>query len=168
MQHRTRWVAGLSAALLTLLLAATVSGYTGQVASSITIAVHGSSACGHPIRLTATVLDGDGKPIARQSVDWTLVLTLSSNDKVNKTPTTTNSKGVASTTVTLACLNGSREVRATAGSVSGQAVLNVAIRSLPNTGTLPEDRRVFPGILPASLLIVAGVLTLRRFTSTRR
>jgi hypothetical protein len=118
--------------------------------------------------LTATVLDADGKPIARQSVNWTLVLTLSSNDKVNKTPTTTNSKGVAGTTVTLACVNGSRDVRATAGGVSGQAVLNVAIHSLPNTSTLLEDGRVFPDILPASLLIVAGVLTLRRFTSTRR
>lgn len=172
MRHRTRWLAGFSAVLLALMMAATASGYTSQVAASITIAVKGSSACGEPITVTATVLDAEGKPVAGQSVDWTLVLTLSSGDKINKTPTITNSKGVATTTVTLACVNGSRPVRATAGEVSAQAVLTVTVSGLPRTSTLPAESPALPYTPLVAMLLLASVvgggLMLQRVASARR
>jgi len=173
MKHRGRLIAGLSAVLLALMMAATASGYTGQVAASITIAVNDSSACGQPTTVTATVLDTGGKAVAGQSVDWALVTTLSSSDKVNKTPTTTNSSGVATTTVTLACVDGSRPVRATAGAVSAQAVLGVTVGGLPNTSTLPVGAPTGPGaLLVATILALAfvtgGGLTLRRLAATNR
>ena len=175
MKHRGRLIAGLSAVLLALITAATAVGYTGQSAASITIAVKDSSACGQPTTLTATVLDAGGKPVTGQSVDWALVTTLSSSDKVNKTPTTTNSSGVATTTVTLACVDGSRPVRATAGAVSAQAVLGVTVSGLPNTSTLPVGAPTAPGQaapLLAMLLALAcaagGGLTLRRLAATNR
>ena len=173
MKHRGRLIAGLSAVLLALITAATAAGYTGQVAASITIAVKDSSACGQPTTVTATILDAAGKPVAGQSVDWALVTTLSSSDKVNKTPTTTNSSGVATTTVTLACVGGSRPVRATAGAVSAQVVLGVTVGGLPNTSTLPVETA--PGQaapLLATILALAfaagGGLTLRRLAATNR
>ena len=174
MKHRGRLIAGLSAVLLALITAATAVGYAGgQSAASITIAVKDSSACGQPTTLTATVLDAGGKPVTGQSVDWALVTTLSSSDKVNKTPTTTNSSGVATTTVTLACVNGSRPVRATAGAVSAQAVLGVTVGGLPNTSTLPVGAPTGPGaLLVATILALAfvtgGGLTLRRLAATNR
>lgn len=169
MQHRTRWLAGFSAVLLALMMAATASGYTTTVAASITIAVKDSSTCGEPITVTATVLDAEGKPVAGQSVDWALELTLSSGDKINKTPTITNSKGVATTTVTLACVNGSRPVRATAGEVSAGAVLAVAVGGLPNTSTLQTEipTRSDAPLVALLLAAVSGALTLRRLASTR-
>ena len=123
--------------------------------------------------MTATILDAAGKPVAGQSVDWALVTTLSSSDKVNKTPTITNSSGVATTTVTLACVEGSRPVRATAGAVSAQAVLGVTVGGLPNTSTLPVGAPTGPGaLLVATILALAfvtgGGLTLRRLAATNR
>jgi Bacterial Ig-like domain (group 1). len=155
------------------MMAASASGYTGTVAASITISVNGSSACGHPIAVTATVLDALGKPVAGQSVDWALVLTLSSGDKINKTPTKTNSNGVASTTVTLACVNGSRPVRASAGAVSAEAVLGVTARGLPRTSTVMpvsparSDAALAGLLLAAIALAMGGLLMLRRLDSTR-
>ncbi len=174
MKRRTRWLAGFSAVLLALGVAATAAGYTGQVAGSITIAVKGSSACGEPTTVTATVLDAAGKPFAAESVAWALVTTLSPQDKVNKTPTTTNSHGVATTTVTLACVNGPRPLQATAGEVSAQAVLTVTVSGLPNTSTLPAGGPSIPAgssvaiFLVALAFVVGAGVTLRRLASTTR
>lgn len=174
MEQRTRWLAGFSAMLLALIVTATASGYTGQIAASITIAVKGSGGCGQPIRMTAIVIDAAGKPVAGQSVDWTLVLSLSSADKISKTPTITNRKGVASTSVTLACVNGNRTVRATAGQVSAQAVVAVKVHSLPSTSTLDvggparSDPPIAPFLLAAIGLAVGSVMAMRPRVASRR
>lgn len=166
MLQRTRWVAWVIAAVVALMMAAPASGYQGQVAGSVTISVNGSGRCGTPIAVSAAVLDADGKPIVRQSVDWTLVLTLSPGDSIDRTPTVTNRQGVAKTTVTLACVNGSRRIRATAGPMSAQAVLGLTVHALPNTSTLPTTAPA--SSVPLAALLVAigcalgGALTLRR------
>ena len=174
MHRRTRWIAGFSALTLVLGLATTAAAYQGQVPGSITVRALGSTACGTPLTVTATVLDATGAPIDGQSVAWNLVTTLSSQDEVNRTPTTTDAQGVATTTVTLACVNGSRSVRAVAGDIAGEAVMNVAVQGLPNTSTLPTEIPAQPDGPGAALLLVAlaflagAGVTLRRLSSTGR
>lgn len=172
MQHRTRLFGGIFAVILGLSLAATASAYQGTVPGSVTISVKGGGVCGTPITVTATVLDAEGKPVAGKSVDWKLVLTLSPGDKINKSPTVTNSKGVATTTVILACVEGSRHVRATVGEVAGEAVLGVTVRGLPNTSTLQhESVRLSNSTLALLFLAAAGCavggLLLRRIVPAR-
>jgi len=172
MKHRTRWIAGLAALALVLGTAATALAYSGQVAASISISV--KATCGETATATAKVLDADGAPVAGVSVDWALVTTQSASDKINKTPTTTNANGMASTTLTLGAVDGPRQIRATVGAgteteVSAAAVVNpVCGEVLPNTSTLPAETR--PGdtaALLAALAFAAGIaLVLRRLATT--
>jgi len=174
MRHSNRVIAGIAAMSVLLLTAASAVAYSGQVAGSVSISV--GATCGEVVTATATVLDADGVPVAGQAVDWSLVTVQSPLDKVNQTPTTTNAKGIATTTLTLATLNGTRRVRATVGAgteteVSATAVVNpVCSGSLPNTSTLPPET---PGgavaaILAALALIACAGLTLRRLATPTR
>ena len=174
MTHRSRWLAGLAAIALAFITAATAFGYAGEVAAEVTVAGPGGTLkCGVNIPLTATVLDADGKPIAGQPVAWSWVSRVSASDVIKSSPTTTNASGVASTNVFLACVPGSRRIRATADAVSGSAVLNVTAAGLPNTSTLPGETPAPQGLpiigtLLAVLAIAAGGgLTLRRIARSR-
>ena len=136
--------------------------------------------------LTATVLDANGAPVSGQSVEWALVSSPSGSDKINKSPTVTDSDGVATTTFTLAPVSGDRGVRATAGDVSGSVVLGSAYSScvggvqgaqgaqgavLPNTSTLPADTTggsTAPLLAIFVALAVVGGLTLGRLATSRR
>jgi hypothetical protein len=175
MQRRTRWIAGFSAVLLTFGMVASVAGYDGQVPGSITVA-----ACGPNGTVTATVLDATGQPIDGQSVVWSLIVTVSPQDTLGQTPTTTNVHGVATTTVTLAPVDGNRTIRAVAGDIAGQAVFQCfsgetqGITGLPATSTLPATAPatpVGPGwallVLGAAFLAGAGLM-LRRLAPTHR
>ena len=174
MKRRTRWIAGLAAVAVLLTATVTAFGYTGQVGGAVTVAAHGTIRCGAPLSLTATFVDGSGAPVAGQSVVWSFVTAPSSSDRINRTPTTTNSQGVATTTVTLGLVAGTRRIRATAGDVSASAVLNPTCgASLPNTSTLPGETT--PGqavpilaILLAIALFAGSGLTVRRLVSARR
>jgi hypothetical protein len=186
MQHRTRWIAGFAAVLLTLTMAATAFAYNDTTKGSITVTAHGS--CGTPVTLTATVLDANGALVSGQSVEWALVSSPSGSEKINKTPTVTHSDGVATTTFTLAPVSGDRGIRATAGDVSGSVVLGSAYSScvggvqgaqgaqgavLPNTSTLPADTTggsTAPLLLAifVALAVVGGGLTLGRLATLRR
>jgi hypothetical protein len=185
MKHRTRWIAGFAAVLLTLMMAATAFAYGDTTRGSITITAHGS--CGTPVKLTAIVLDATGAPVSGQSVEWALVSSPSGSEKINKTPTVTDSHGVATTTFTLAPVSGDRGVRATAGHVSGSVVLGSAYAScvggvkgaqgaqgavLPNTSTLPADTTggsTAPLLaIFVALAVVGGGLTLGRLATSRR
>jgi hypothetical protein len=185
MQHRTRWIAGFAAVLLTLTMAATALAYQKTPAGSITVNAHGS--CGTPVTLTATVLDATGAPVSGQSVEWALVSSPSGSEKITETPTVTDSQGVATTTITLVSGSGDRGIRATAGDVSGSAVLGSAYSScvggvkgaqgaqgavLPNTSTLPADTTggsTAPLLaIFVALAVVGGGLTLGRLATSRR
>ena len=172
MNRRTGGIAGFGALLIILGLAATASAYTGQVPGSITVSAQGST-CGTPTTVTATVLDESGSPIDNESVDWSLLNTKSSQDKVNTTRSTTNAEGVATTTVTLGCVSGSRTVRATTGDIAGGAVLDLSVNGLPNTSTVDSGASAQPvpwTVLPllALAFVVGTGLSLRRLAATRR
>lgn len=173
MKHRTRGLAGLAAAALVLLAATTAFGYAGEVAAEVSVGVPGGTIkCGVAITISATIVDKDGKPIEGQPADWTFASSPSSADKINSTPTTTDASGVATTTVTLACVAGNREVRATADDVSGGAVLGVTAAGLPRTSTLPDAAPAgappFDTLLAALAVLVGGGIMIRRLVLSSR
>jgi hypothetical protein len=176
MKRRTWWVAGLAAVAVLLVTSVTAFGYQHQVKGSVTVS--GVVTCGSPFTLTATFVDANGKPVAGQSVDWSF-LAGDTSDKINKTPTITNSDGVATTTVKLGHVSVSRTVQATAGTISATAVLNASCGPtggvLPNTSTLPgeapsQDASLTALAVAALALALAFVcgLRIRRLASTHR
>jgi len=161
MTTRRRWLAGMAAVTLVLFAAGTVLGYKGEVAASVTVArPAGKLKCDTKITVRATVLDAAGKPIAGQPVRWTWKSRVSSNDKILVAKSITNANGVAKTTVKLACVPGSRVLRAQADNARGTAVLNLTAGGLPNTSTLPVEPAV-PSQLPpiGALLAVLALAT---------
>ncbi len=135
-------VAITAAVLLTALGAAGVLGYGGQVSCQVSVAVSsGALAAGSPATVSATVRDANGKPVAAVPVDWSITSGSQPGDTISPATTTTNAAGVATTTVTLADVPGSRSVVAVASQtsvcgadVSSGAVLGIA-GGLPNTST---------------------------------
>jgi len=170
MKRRTRLFATLAAVALLATATATALGYTGQVDSSITVAPSGTVTCEAPFSMTATVLDGAGAPVVGQSVAWSWVTSPSDSDVIAPTPTITNAKGVATTSVTLASVSGTREIRATAGGVSASAVLSPACGGLPSTSTLPGESSggaPFAALFLAAVCALASALALRLRFATR-
>lgn len=173
MKQSGRWIGGLAAIVFALVGAATAAGYAGEVAGSVEITV-GSIKCNQPITVTATVLDNNGKVISGQSVAWAFTSTPSTGDTISPSSSTTDINGVATTVVTLACIPGNRQLRATADQVNGTAVLGLVLGTtgLPNTTTAPPSVPPEPGLLPVLLAILvvlvgAGV-TARRLVPARR
>lgn len=167
MARRDRWSAGLVGTGLALVMAATVFAYAGEVAGAVSVAPpSGTLACGTPLTVSATVLDAASSPIDGQPVDWTFTSSVT-GDTINTTPTTTNASGVATTTVTLACVVGDRIVTATADAISANAVLGITSAGLPRTSTVPDGSPF--GNLPIATLfallamLVGGGIILRRF-----
>lgn len=159
MKYRSRWLAGFAAAALALVGATTAFGYAGEVAAEVTLGGPGGTlACNVSITVTATVVDANGKAISGQSVDWTFASSPSSADTINATPTTTDANGVATTTVTLACVVGNREIRATADDVSGSAVLSVTAAGLPRTSTAPDGAPLDAGLVATLLALLAVIV----------
>jgi hypothetical protein len=175
MKHRSPWLAGLAAITLALITTATAFGYAAQVAAAVTVGTQGGPVkCGAALVVTATVLDANGKPIVGQLVYWSFASTPSSADVIKKSPTKTDGKGVARTIVVLACVPGSRTIRAKAGTVYASAVLGVTGGGLPNTSTLPgetpapQDLSLLGTLLAVLAMAAGGVLALRRISLSRR
>ena len=174
MKHRNRWLAGLAAVALTLATSATALGYQTTTGGALTIAGPGGTLeCDVDITVSATLVDSAGAPIAGQAVDWSFTSTPSADDVVNSSPTTTNANGVATTTVVLACVAGSRHLRAVAGAVSASAVLGVTAAGLPNTSTLPgqapgpQDLSLVGMLLAVLAIAAGGALTWRQISLGR-
>jgi hypothetical protein len=188
MSHRTRWLAVLSGIGLALAMATQAFAYGPQVPTTITVTPSSDTfLCGHPEAVFATVLDQDGLPIKDVIVTWSFASSPSSDDRILQVTSKTNKDGVARTMVRLACVAGDRVIRATAGGVSGTAVIHVDLdrpgggvlgitsRLLPNTatatGTIAPDSTPtgFPApIVPiGAALMVAAALILRRVLSRR-
>lgn len=172
MNRRDRWFAGLTGTVLALAMTATVFAYAGQVAGSVTVGgPSGVLKCGVALTVSATVLDGAGLPIEGQPVDWTFTSSPSTADKINSTPTTTNASGVATTTVTLACVAGNRTVTATADEVSAGAVLGITAAGLPRTSTLdgsPLGDLPIGMILALLAVLAGGGIMVRRIAFSPR
>jgi Bacterial Ig-like domain (group 1) len=165
MKRRDGALAWLSGLVLVLAGATAVAGYQGQ--TPYTITVRGGCDVG---TATATVVDMNGNPVAGQVVKWTLEGVGSASDKIGA-ESTTNASGVATTPVTLAPVSGNRTVVATAGSISGSAVVySLCGQVLPITSTAPE--RPAPAVPPLMLLVVlafsiAGAVSAIRMRPTR-
>jgi hypothetical protein len=147
--------------------------------------VSGTPIC-EPFTMTATVLDAAGAPVVGQSVAWAFVPP-SASDVIAPTPTITDSKGKATTTVTFAPVPGQREIRATAGNLSASAFVSPlspeacgSVESaqgtpppegLPSTTTLPAESSggtPIAALFLAAICALAGAMALRhRFASTR-
>ena len=174
MKHRSRWLAGFAAVALALVASATAFGYQTTGGGAVTIATPGGTLkCGVNITVTATLVDSTGAPIAGQAVDWSFTSSPSAADTINKTPTTTNSSGVATTTVKLACVAGNRHLHAVAGAVGASAVLGVTGAGLPNTSTLPGETPAQGSPLIGTLLavlamVVGGAFALRQMSLSSR
>ena len=165
MKRRDAALALLSGLVLVLAGATAVAGYEGQTPYTITV----RGGCDIST-VTATIVDMDGNPVAGQVVKWTLDGAVKAIDTIGA-ESTTNASGVATTPVTLAPVGNERTVVATAGSVSGSAVIDALCgQFLPITSTAPAPSG--PAVPPLLLVVVlafstAGVMTAIRVRSTR-
>ncbi len=173
MKRRNRWIAGLMGTGAMLIMAASVFAYAGEVAGAVSVAPPtGTLKCGVPLTVSATVVDAASKLISGQPVAWTFTAPLVAGDKINTTPTTTNASGVATTTVTLACVTGNRTVTAQADAIFASAVLGITAAGLPNTSTgfeVPSIGSLPIGMLLALLAMFVGSgIIVRRFAFSPR
>lgn len=180
-RSRSRTSALLAGIGLALTLASPAFGYGPQVPTTITVTPSsGTFECGHPERVTATVLDQDGLPIKDVIVTWSFASSPSSADRILQTTSKTNKDGVAQTMVKLACVAGDRTIRATAGGVQGTAVVHVSLaslgkpggavlgatgRPLPNTATVSDVPP--PAGLPLPIVLVALTSVAAAFVARR-
>ena len=174
MKDRSRWLAGFAAVALVLVASATALAYGPQVPAAVTIAgPSGTLVCNTDITVTATITDSNGAPVTDQAVVWSFTSTPSAADKILHKTTTTDANGVATTTVVLACVAGTRHLSAVAGAVSASAVLGVTAAGLPNTSTLPAQAPAQGAPSIATLLAIlamaaGGVLVVRQVSLSRR
>jgi hypothetical protein len=170
MRNRILTMGGLLGGLvLSVLVAASVAAYSGQVAGTVEVSgPSGAQPCNTPITVTSTVLEtASGDPIEGQPVEWSFVSGNVAGDTILDTTTTTNADGVATTQVRFACSPHSVTIQAVADDVMGTAVLNTSGDALPRTDTVSGSS--LPGILLAALAVLIGSATiLRRFATDRR
>lgn len=156
--------------LLAVMLSGVALGYAGQVAA--TVSVSGPSAqqsCGVDIAVSALVQDAQGTPVDGQSVAWSFNSGSISGDKFTATPTTTNSAGVATTHVVLACTAHTVVIGAVAGEASGTVAVTTTGKGLPRTDVATASGTSGIAVVLAALAVLIGSGTiLRRFATDRR
>jgi hypothetical protein len=162
-----------AASLLLFVVAASVAGYAGQVAATVTATTDGDGVpCGTAFAVSALVEDAGGDPISEQPVAWSFGLGSVGGDAILDETTTSDGSGIATTRVRLAC----GEVRQvtlviSADDVEGSVVLSTSGDGLPRTDTTPlaATGTSLPGVLLAALAVLIGSgAILHRFATTRR
>lgn len=158
-------IAGL---LLSLAIAATVVGYAGQVAATVTVSgPSGPQACGTPITVSALIQETGGGLIEGQSVAWAWVSGNVTGDTILTATSITNASGVATTRVQFACSPHGVVLGATADDVTGTTNIAVSGEGLPRTDIAPTPSSL--GMLLAALAVLVGSgMILRRFALARR
>lgn len=155
--------------VLALLATASVAGYAGEVAA--TVEVSGPSrpqVCNSTITVTARVEDSAGDPIDGQPVVWSFVRGRNvGGDSILDTTTTTNSDGVATTQVRLACPPHALTILAQADDASGTAVIVSSGIRLPATNTAP-NASASAMALAALAMVLGAVRIVRRIAADRR
>lgn len=159
----------LAGSLLALAVAATVVGYSGQVAATVLVTgPAGAQTCGTPLTISATIQDAQGALISGQPVTWTFGSGNLSGDKILTATSTTNANGVATTRIQLSCSSHSVTVLATADEIQGSVVVRTSGEGLPRTD-IAQSETSTPAILLAALAVLLGSgLMLRRFAVARR
>lgn len=172
MTRRNRWVAILTGIALALAMTATVFGYSLTVPGSVTVSgPDGLLVCDTDYTFTATVLDAGASAIAGQTVTWNIVSPTAATNTVNPTTSITNTSGEATTTVRFSCDDGNRTVSATAGTITGGAVLGITSAGLPRTSTpggSPLDSLPIATLLALLAVLAGGGIMLRRFAFSPR
>lgn len=154
--------------LLSMVVAATVVGYAGQVAGIVGVsAPSGPQPCGTPIAISALVQETGGALIEDQSVDWSFSSGSVTGDSILTATSTTNASGIATTKAQFACSPHTVVIGAVADEISGTVVVDVSGKALPRTDTAPASS--FPAMLLAAIAVLIGSGTiLRRFATDRR
>lgn len=172
MNLRSRRLAVVAGAALALVISATAFGYARQVVVTLTISgPTGSVPCGTPLTFQATALDVNGNPIEGQPVHWSFSSSPSNKDRIKPRTSLTDANGVATTTVTLACVAGQRTLTAAADKARANAVLTVSggvlgVTGLPGTSTAfdggPASRLPLASVLAALAVLAGGGVIVRR------
>ena len=176
MNLRSRLLVVVAGAALALIISATAFGYAGQVVVTLTISgPTGPVPCGTAVTFQATALDVNGNPIEGQPVHWSFSSSPSNKDRIKPRTSRTDANGVATTTVTLACVAGQRTLTAAADKARANAVLTVGVTvggavlgvtGLPGTSTALDgglvSRLPLASILAALAVIAGGGVIGRR------
>jgi hypothetical protein len=164
-----KFAAGGAAALLLLCVVAPAAfSYQGQIVNQLTVAgPAGTLHCNTNLTVTATLLDAGGTPVDGRTVTWAITAGQKTGDQVLTVSTTTNAAGVATTTVKLACVVGSRTVTATADPASGSVVLGIVLAGLPPTSTDPSPMPMWAYGLAALGVLAACFVIGRRVLQSR-
>ena len=162
----------LGGSLLAIVVAASVSGYAGQVAATITVAASGDvQACGTPLAISALIEDAQDSPISDQPVEWSFGDGAIAGDAIADTTTTTDANGIATAQVTLSCSEPHVvTLLVTADAIQGSVVLSSSGDGLPRTDTAPlAPETSLPGVLLAALAVLVGFgAILHRLATERR
>jgi hypothetical protein len=168
-----------SAAMLLGMLVQGAAAYAGQIPQQVTVGGPATVSCGSNLSVSATVTDSHGARVDNQQVVWSFGAGQQAGDTIGTVTTTTDANGVATTTVRLGCVLGSRTVVATAGPASGQVLLPLSelvggvtagptggTGGLPPTSTAGDSPISWPSILAVFAILMALVLVgLRRRSS---
>jgi hypothetical protein len=165
--HRLAAAGGVALLLLSVMASSAIA-YEGQVAQQVTVAGPASTLlCNTALTVTATVLDAGGNPVDSRAVVWTFGAGKVTGDQIVTVSTMTNSAGVTSTTVKLACVVGNRTIIATAAPAAGQAVLGITATGLPPTSTDPGSAPLWPYVLAVLGICLASFMIGRRVLQGR-
>jgi hypothetical protein len=176
MRQRTRPIAFAASVVFSLLAAASVMAYDGQVAATISVTgPAGNQSCGTTSTIHALVLDTGGAPDTAVVVSWTFAGGNIAGDHFSPTSSTTNSSGIATTQVTFACpgssVTSNRLVHidaTTAVDISGTLAVTVTVKGLPSTSTDPASGTSPFAVLAAAFAVIAGSwIILRRVSAAR-
>ncbi len=145
-------------------------GYAGQVAA--TVSVSGPAAqqsCGVEIPVSALIEEASGSPIAGQPVAWSFSSGAITGDRIISTSTTTDSTGMTTTHVVMACSAHTASVLAAADNVSGTVMITTTGKGLPRTDVAVGSGTSGLAVALAALAVLVGSGTiLRRFAADRR
>jgi hypothetical protein len=154
--------------LLTFAVAITALGYAGQVAATVTVsAPSGSQPCGTPITVTAVFQATGGALISAEPVTWSFGSGNVSGDTILITNSTTNTNGVATTSVQFACSPHGVVLDATGGGMTGTVAITVTGQALPRTDIAPSTS-IFAIVLAALAVLIGSGMMLRRISLGRR
>jgi len=127
MMSKLRVQAVVALILATILVTAgltTTFGYVDQRQYNVDLSTPSSVKCPAKVFITATVTAvKNGKPVANQAVNWSMVLKQSVVDKLSTTKSYTNRQGQAFVKVKLGTKPGKRIIKATVPGVKPQVTV---------------------------------------------
>jgi hypothetical protein len=127
MMSKLRVQAVVALILATILVTAgltTAFGYVDQRQYAVDLSAPASAKCDQKAVITAKVTSvKNGKLIANQAINWSLILKQSSGDRLSKSTSVTNRQGVATVKLIIGPKAGKRTVKATIPGVKSQVTV---------------------------------------------